>query len=85
MITLAELNDRLVELWNRQAFELDCQTLDDARAMINRLNDTCALLRQASYTNHSAHFDPTHGNGSGCPECIRARELVAEADALWED
>ena len=40
------------------------------------------LLRTATFGAHSAHFDPTHGSGSGCPECTRMREIRAEADNL---
>lgn len=44
-----------------------------------------ALLRSASQQSHEAHFDKTGGSGTGCPECIRARELREKADAILRD
>ena len=44
-----------------------------------------ALLRSASQQSHAAHFDKTGGSGTGCPECIRARELREKADAILRD
>lgn len=46
------------------------------------MREAITLLRDASYQNHTGHFDKTGGSGSGCPECIRARDLRDKADAI---
>lgn len=46
------------------------------------MREAIALLRNASQQSHTAHFDKTGGSGSGCPECIRARDLREKADAI---
>jgi len=49
-----------------------------------RLFQVIELYRSASYQSHSAHFDPTGGSGSGCPACLRAIELRADARAILD-
>ena len=50
----------------------------------DRLFQVIELYRSASYQSHSAHFDPTGGSGSGCPACLRAIELRADARAILD-
>lgn len=50
--------------------------------VIDLLEKACSLYKSASYQSHSGHWDPTGRSGGGCPECIRARTLRDEADAL---
>ena len=45
-----------------------------------RLREAVDILRKATYQSHNGHWDMTGGSGSGCPECMRAREARAEAD-----
>ena len=47
-----------------------------------RLREVVVVLRKATYQSHNGHWDMTGGSGSGCPECIRAREARVEADRL---
>lgn len=42
----------------------------------------CELFEKASYQSHSGHWDETMQGGRGCPECLRARALREEAEAL---
>ena len=49
-----------------------------------RLFQVIELYRSASYQSHSGHFDPTGGSGSGCPACLRAIELRADARAILD-
>ena len=56
--------------------------IDRLQQQVDILRKAYELLRTATFGAHSAHFDPTHGSGSGCPECIRMREIRAEADNL---
>jgi len=48
------------------------------------LRRACELYKAASLQDHSGHFDPTGQSGLGCPECMDARKLRREADALME-
>lgn len=50
--------------------------------VIDLLKKACSLYKNASYQNHSGHWDPTGRSGGGCPECRRARILRDEADIL---
>lgn len=50
--------------------------------VIDLLEKACFLYKNASYQNHSGHWDPTGRLGGGCPECKRARILRDEADIL---
>lgn len=42
-------------------------------------------MRSAASQSHAAHFDRTGRSGLGCPECIRADKLRAEAEVLFEE
>ena len=46
---------------------------------MSELRKAMELYREASYQGHSAHWDKTGGSGTGCPACIRATELRAQA------
>lgn len=50
--------------------------------VIDLLKKACSLYKNASYQNHSGHWDPTGRSGGGCPECMRAMTLRDEADIL---
>lgn len=50
--------------------------------VIDLLEKACFLYKNASYQNHSGHWDPTGRSGGGCPECMRAMTLRDEADIL---
>lgn len=47
---------------------------DRLAAEVARLTALCEQAINSMYGNHSAHWDPTGGSGSGCPECISQRE-----------
>lgn len=51
--------------------------------VIDLLEKACFLYKNASYQNHSGHWDPTGRSGGGCPECMRAALLRSEADTLF--
>ena len=46
---------------------------------VSELKKALELYRDASYQGHSSHWDKTGGSGSGCPACLRAIELRAQA------
>ena len=46
---------------------------------VSELRKALELYRDASYQGHSSHWDKTGGSGSGCPACLRAIELRAQA------
>ena len=43
------------------------------------------IAYQATYQSHNGHWDKTMQGGSGCPECIRAREARENCDAALRD
>jgi hypothetical protein len=40
------------------------------------------VARPAILQSHNGHFDRTGGSGSGCPECIRAREAARKCKQI---
>lgn len=54
-------------------------------SIIELLFKASDIYRNASYQGHSSHWDKTMMGGAGCPECIRARKLREEADALMDE
>ena len=55
------------------------QAKAEGMAQVTELRKAMELYREASYQGHSAHWDKTGGSGSGCPACLRATELRAQA------
>ena len=51
----------------------------DGLEQVSELRKALELYRDASYQGHSSHWDKTGGSGSGCPACLRAIELRAQA------
>lgn len=55
---------------------------DALQARLAVLEGALELYKQASCQSHNGHFDMTGQSGNGCPECIRARELREQAEAV---
>jgi len=66
-----------------EALEIADAALRRAKAegleQVSELRKALELYRDASYQGHSSHWDKTGGSGSGCPACLRAIELRAQA------
>ena len=73
----------LVSAEDYDALEADNAALRRAKAegleQVSELKKALELYRDASYQGHSSHWDKTGGSGSGCPACLRAIELRAQA------
>lgn len=59
--------------------------LEQVKQREAQLRKAIELYKDASYQGHSSHWDKTMGGGSGCPECIRARELRNQAEAALKE
>jgi len=89
MTRLSELQDTmnmderfLTHREHHELTRLQAAEIERLQQQVGILLKAYELLRTATFGAHSAHFDPTHGSGSGCPECTRMREIRAEADNL---
>ena len=54
-------------------------------AQATELRKAMELYREASYQGHSSHWDKTGGSGSGCPACLQAIELRAQARKIVDE
>ena len=43
------------------------------------------IAYRATYQSHNGHWDRTMQGGTGCPECIRAREAREDCDAALRE
>lgn len=51
---------------------------------IELLLAACDLYKQASYQNHSEHWDSAGPGGRNCPECNRAKTLREQAHTILD-
>jgi len=51
-------------------------------SLVKRYGEANRLFREASFQNHSGHWDRTGQHGANCPEYARAKDLRTKADKL---
>ncbi len=74
----------LAARWEQSAKNLASQQ-GELKKTIALTEEAYCLLAEATLTNHHGHFDPTGGSGTGCPECLRVRDLRDKAESIYRE